>query len=116
MAILVHAARATRHWRPAGVRRGDRMYHVLSDIPGHEGSRELRAFVARYGLRPEWVQYPGTYREHFDAREPEGLAMLRDGARLASNRDIGALLAAKRAALAPLAEHAPYPEGQAWEP
>ncbi|MGH2514995.1 MAG: hypothetical protein ACRDHP_05005 [Ktedonobacterales bacterium] len=100
MAILIHAARATHYWPRAGVRRGDRMYHVLSDLPGQEGSRELRAFVVHYGLRPEWVQYAGTYREHFDAREPEGLAMLRDGARLATNREIGALLATRRAALA----------------
>lgn len=108
MAILVHAARATRHWLRAGVRRGDRMYHVLSDMPGLEGSHELRSFVVEYGLRPEWMQYPGTYREHFDAREPEGLAMLRDGARQATNREVGALLAAKRAALsAPLENAAP---------
>jgi hypothetical protein len=98
MGILVHAARATRPWPRAGVRRGDRMYHVLSDIPGSEGSAELRAFVTQYGLRREWVQYAGTYREHYDAREPEGLAMLQDGARLATNREVGALLAAKRAA------------------
>lgn len=100
MAILIHAARATRHWARAGVRRGDRMYHVLSDLPGGEGSAELRAFVVRYGLWPEWVQYAGTYREHYDAREREGLAMLRDGARLATNREVGALLAARRAAIA----------------
>ncbi|HLZ24857.1 MAG TPA: DUF4031 domain-containing protein [Ktedonobacterales bacterium] len=98
MAILVHAARATRPWLRAGVQRGDRMYHVLSDLPGSEGSAELRAYVVQYGLRPQWVQYAGTYREHYDAREPEGLAMLRDGARPATNREIGALLAAKRAA------------------
>lgn len=97
MAILVHPARATRHWLRAGVRRGDRMYHILSDLPGVEGTHELVAFAARYGLRPEWIQYAGTYREHFDAREPEGLAMLHDGAFLASNREIGQLLAAKRA-------------------
>ena len=100
MAILIHAARATRHWARAGVCRGDRMYHVLSDLPGGEGSVELRAFVVRYGLWPEWMQYAGTYREHYDAREAEGLAMLRDGARLATNREVGALLAARRAAMA----------------
>lgn len=102
MAILIHAARATRHWLPAGVYRGERMYHVVSDIIGPEGSRELRAFVQRYGLRPEWVQYAGTYREHFDAREDTGLRMLEDGiARQATNRELGALLAAKRASLPP---------------
>lgn len=97
MAILVHPARATRHWIRAGVHRGDRMYHVLSDLPGAEGTRELVAFVTGYGLRPEWIQYSGTYREHFDAREPEGLAMIRDGARPATNREVGQLLATKRA-------------------
>jgi hypothetical protein len=98
MAILVHPARATRHWLRAGVHRGDRMYHVLSDLPGTAGTQELLAFAQAYGLRPEWLQYAGTYREHFDVREHEGLAMLRDGvARPATNRDVGRLLAARRA-------------------
>lgn len=100
MAILIHAARATRHWLPAGVYRGDRMYHVLSDILGLEGSRELRGFVRQYGLRAEWIQYAGTYREHFDVREDTGLLMLADGvARQVTNRELGTLLATKRAAL-----------------
>lgn len=112
MAILVHPARATRHWPRAGVRRGDRMYHVLSDLPGAEGTRELVEFVGRYGLRPEWIQYAGTYREHFDAREPEGLAMMRDGARPASNREVGRLLASRRAEDLPPAGRIPE-EGSA---
>ncbi len=99
MSILVHPARATRDWLRAGVRRGDRMYHVLSDLPGLDGATELRAFVGRYGMRPEWVQYAGTYREHFDAREDAGLQMIRHGARQATNREIGELLAAKRRAV-----------------
>lgn len=101
MAILIHAARATRHWLPAGVYRGDRMYHVLSDIIGPEGSRELRTFVRAYGLRPEWIQYAGTYREHFDVREDTGLLMLAGGARQVTNRELGTLLAARRAAMSP---------------
>jgi hypothetical protein len=96
MAILVHAARATRHWLPAGVRRGDRMYHVFSDLPGAEGTAELIAFVRRFRLRPQWIQYPGSYREHFDARADDGLAMLAAGARLATNREVGTLLAARK--------------------
>lgn len=101
MAILVHPARATRPWLRAGVRRGDRMYHVLSDLPGADGTRELISFVGHYGLRPEWIQYAGTYREHFDAREPEGLAMILAGAHLASNREVGRLLAARRGSIQP---------------
>jgi len=76
------------------------MYHVLSDQIGQEGSRELRHFVARFGLRPEWIQYEGSYREHFDARADTGLEMLASGARPATNREVGLLLAAKKAAMA----------------
>ncbi len=76
------------------------MYHVLSDSMGAEGSSELRSFVAAFGIRPQWVQYEGSYREHFDARSDTGLAMIRAGARLATNREVGQLLAAKKSAMA----------------
>lgn len=100
MAIVLHAARATRDWLPAGVHRGDRMYHMLSDIPGSVGGRELREFALPLGFRERWVQYPGSYREHFDLTERDAQAILaRGGARLLSNRELGALLAAKRAYL-----------------
>jgi hypothetical protein len=99
MAIVLHAARATHDWWGPGVRRGERMYHVLSDVIGPEGSRELRAFVQGCGLRPEWVQYPGTYREHFDAPPRVLECMLGRGARLVMNRELGTLLATKREAL-----------------
>lgn len=101
MAIVVHAARATHNWWRAGVRRGDRMYHVLSDQIGPAGSAELVAFVTSCGLRAEWVQYPGTYREHYDAREEDGACMIAAGARLVTNRELGALLAHKRASHPP---------------
>lgn len=96
MSILVHAARATRHWLPAGVRKGERMYHVLSDRPDSDGTLELVCYVTRFGLRPEWIQYPGSYREHFDAREETGIRMLRDGAIPATNHDVAMLLRARR--------------------
>lgn len=97
MAILVHAARATRDWLPAGVRRGERMYHVLSDILGPDGTRELCAAVVACGMRAQWMQYAGTYREHFDAPPTAANCLLSHGARLATTREVGALLAAKRA-------------------
>ena len=99
MAIVLHAALATHDWWGPGVRRGERMYHVLSDQLGAEGSRELRAFVRQCGLRPEWVQYPGTYREHFDAPPNAAECMFGRGAKLVTNRELGTLLATKRAAL-----------------
>lgn len=76
------------------------MYHMLSDIPGPEGARELRAFALKLGFRERWVQYPGSYREHFDVTERDAQAILaRGGVQLLSNRELGALLAAKRAFL-----------------
>ena len=98
MAILVHPARATHDWLRAGVRRGDRMYHVLSDLIGPEGARELRKAVERCGMRARWVQYPGTYREHFDTHGMFAECLMRRGARLVGNHEVGGLLRAKRAA------------------
>ena len=62
--------------------------------------RELREFVAQLGIRARWAQYPGTYREHFDAPGRALDDLLRLGGRMISTHDLGALLAAKRAAQA----------------
>ncbi|MFP7835242.1 DUF4031 domain-containing protein [Marisediminicola sp. LYQ134] len=44
--------------------RKDRWSHLMAD-----NSEELFAFAVGIGLRPEWVQKPGTYREHFDVTD-----------------------------------------------
>src|SRR5262245_19613867 len=44
--------------------------HLLSDLPGDEGRRELVAFAQRLGMDPRWIQNEGTATEHFDLREP----------------------------------------------
>jgi hypothetical protein len=100
VAIVAHAARITHDWLGAGVRRGERMYHVLSDVVGPEGGKELRAFMTRLGVQTRWVQYPGSYREHFDAPGRYGDTLLAHGARLVSTRELGELLKCKRAAQA----------------
>ena len=41
-----------------------RWSHLLADDPA-----ELAGFAARLGLRPEWIQFPGTPREHYDVVE-----------------------------------------------
>ena len=52
-----------------------RWSHLLADHPD-----ELAGFAARLGLRPEWIQYPGTARERYDIVEAlmrtAGLALL----------------------------------------
>jgi hypothetical protein len=95
--IVVHAALATHDWAGPGVPRGGRIYHVLSNLDGPEGGRELRAFVEQLGLPTRWVQFPGTYREHFDAPGRYGDTLLAHGARPITTRELGALLKRKRA-------------------
>jgi uncharacterized protein DUF4031 len=102
MGIVIHATRATREWRPVGVRPGDRTYHVLSDLAGEVGSRELRAFTEALGFSWRWVQYPGTYREHFDAPSEDYDEIVASGATPISTSDLGRLLAAKRAVMGDL--------------
>ena len=96
MAIVMHAARATHDWLRAGVRRGERIYHVLSDLDGAQGARELRAFIEELGLPTRFVQYPGTYREHFDAPGRYHDMLLAHGARLVTTRELGQLLKRRR--------------------
>ena len=61
-----------------------------------DGSNELRAFVEQLGLPTRFVQYPGTYREHFDAPGRYADILLQHGARPVTTRELGTLLKAKR--------------------
>jgi hypothetical protein len=98
MAVVIHPTRATRDLPYIAIRKGARMYHVLSDLPGAAGTAELVAFVRQCGLRAEWIQSPGTYREHFDTHGIFADCLIYHGARLVTNREVGLLLRAKRAA------------------
>lgn len=40
--------------------------HLGSSILGPRGTEELLEFAARIGLKPEWIQHAGTWKEHFD--------------------------------------------------
>lgn len=80
--------------RPARVGRiRSRWSHLMAD--SHD---ELMAFAARLGLRPEWLQHPGTHREHFDLTEQRRMDALRlDAVPIAYPRETAELLARKRA-------------------
>lgn len=54
--------------------------HLMSDLPGPEGTAELLAFAVRLGLRPEWIQKVGKPTEHFDVTAPKRDAAIRMGA------------------------------------
>ncbi len=88
---------ATRDLPHPGIRRGDRMYHLLSDLPGAAGTEELLAAARACGMPTRFIQYPGTYREHFDIHVPMAETLLARGARLVTNREVGLLLRSKRA-------------------
>lgn len=47
-------------------KKGRWICHLTSDIPGTPGERELRAFAKQIGLYSSWIQFPGTYKIHFD--------------------------------------------------
>jgi hypothetical protein len=52
-----------------------RWSHLTADT--HD---ELAEFARVIGLRQSWIQYPGTYREHFDLTEGMRQRALRNGA------------------------------------
>jgi hypothetical protein len=81
--------------RPARVGRiRARWSHLMADT--HD---ELMAFAARLGLRPEWIQHAGSYREHFDLTEPHRAKALELGAHaITYPHGTGLVLAEKRAA------------------
>lgn len=65
--------------------------HLTADT-----SAELRAFAARLGLRPQWIQYPGTWKEHFDVIESKRQLALKYGALPLTIRAAGERLKARR--------------------
>lgn len=97
MTLLINPTLATRDLPRPGIRRGDRMYHLLSDLHGAAGTEELLAGARACGMPTRFIQYPGTYREHFDIHGDMKDILLAQGARMAANREIALLLRAKRA-------------------
>ena len=74
--------------------------HMCSDLPGIEGSRELMAFARKIGMRPEWIQKPGTHHEHFDIFGDRRKRALAAGCVEVDRRRIVAVWRAKRAWMA----------------
>lgn len=54
--------------------------HMMSTLPGKEGVIELITFARRLGLRPDWIQYPNTPRQHFDLTSAKRILAVRLGA------------------------------------
>lgn len=52
--------------RPVHFRRFKVSSHLMSDLPGQDGTAELDAFAKRIGLKTSWRQNEGTPTEHYD--------------------------------------------------
>jgi hypothetical protein len=61
--------------------------HLLAD-----SSEELAVFARKLSLQPGWIQYPGTFREHYDVTEPMRRQAIENGAIQITLREAGRLL------------------------
>lgn len=61
-----------------------------------DSTEELNAFAARLGLRRAWIQYPGTWKEHYDVTDSKRQAALKAGAVPITLRQTGERLRARR--------------------
>lgn len=68
-----------------------RWCHMTAD-----STEELVAFARSIGLRAEWIQYPGTWKEHFDLTERRRAAAVEAGAKEVDRYEHVAFLAARR--------------------
>ena len=81
---------------PASVQNGARTHtstwcHMMADT-----TDELLAFASRIGLRPAWIQYRGTPKEHFDVTAGKRWQAVRAGAIEITSAESVALMRAKR--------------------
>lgn len=67
--------------RPARVNRLNSVWsHLMSNLPGPDGTAELLAFATSIGQQRRWIQNAGKPTEHFDLTEPQRQKALRAGA------------------------------------
>ncbi|MFJ5859889.1 DUF4031 domain-containing protein [Pseudarthrobacter sp. NPDC092439] len=64
-----------------------RWSHLIAD-----SSAELEVFARLLSLNPDWVQFPGTFREHYDITERIRRKAIEKGAIPIGMREIGILL------------------------
>ena len=61
------------------------MCHMIAD-----STEELLAMAARIGAAERWIQFRGTYREHFDVCKSKRALAIRCGAQPITTRDLAA--------------------------
>lgn len=74
--------------------RGYIMCHLVADT-----TEELLAMVDKIGVKREYIQDAGTYREHFDIALSKKKLALQNGAKQITTRQLGDILRTKKARL-----------------
>jgi len=74
---------------------GDGWAHLVSDLPGTPGSRELRSFGESISILRR-VHREKSYAEHYDIRGDEITRAARAGAKTISRRVLGKILQKKK--------------------
>jgi hypothetical protein len=69
------------------------MCHMIADT-----TEELLAMAGHIGLPAKWIQYKGTYKEHFDVCKSKRAAALALGAVGMSRRELAAKVSARKPA------------------
>lgn len=64
-----------------------RMCHMFADTRA-----ELDDMADRIGVARRWIQFPGTYREHYDIAKSKRALALQHGARVITMRQVASLL------------------------
>lgn len=90
MTVYVDNASIPADVTNGGIVHSSRWCHLTAD-----SSEELMAFARRIGLRPAWVQAPGTALEHFDVTDGKRWAAVRAGAVEITWREAAAQVEAK---------------------
>jgi Protein of unknown function (DUF4031) len=67
--------------RPVAFHHFRRTAHLISTLEAPWSTEEILTFGARIGLRSEWLQHPGHWKEHFDLFD-EGILRARDAGAL----------------------------------
>lgn len=73
--------------------------HMLSDLHGDEGRKELLAMALLMGLPAKYLQKAGTEREHFDLFKGALRRAKLMGIKVVTREELVAIIHAKRAVL-----------------
>lgn len=76
---------------PVGEFRNMKMSHLIADT-----TEELLAMVDKIGVQRKWIQYPNTYKEHFDIAQSKRTLAIKHGAVPITYMQCGSMDASRR--------------------